>query len=101
MYTSGDPPPVELLRTPQFLGRLATWKQISFNFCYLCKQVPVCHALYCFSDMLIATLFKPGTKINSEHRPKYVHILAYASCVSEIYKKVLVATFQVAEHENV
>ena len=49
------------------------------------------YALYYFSDMLIATLFKPGTKINPEHRPKYVHTLAYASCVSEIYKKVLAA----------
>ena len=39
--------------------------------------------------MLISTLFKPGTKINPEHRPKYVHILAYASVVSEIYKKVI------------
>lgn len=47
------------------------------------------HEYFCsVSDMFISTLFKPGIKINPDHRPKYVHILAYASCVSEVYKKV-------------
>ena len=44
--------------------------------------------MFSISDMFMSTLFKPGTKINPEHRPKYVHILAYASCATETYKKV-------------
>ena len=52
-----DAPPVEFLRAPQFL------------------------------DLLLDVLFKPGSKLHSEHRPKYVYLLAYAASVYETYKK--------------
>jgi len=57
MYSSADPPPVELIRSPQFL------------------------------DMFIEALFKPGVKINVEHKPKYIYIVSYASSVVETWKK--------------
>jgi negative elongation factor C/D len=57
MYTSGDPPPVDLIRSPQFL------------------------------DMFIDALFKPSVKINAEHKPKYIFIVSYASSVVETWKK--------------
>lgn len=57
MYQSSDPPPVELLRVPQFL------------------------------DLLMESLFKPGTKINPEHKPKYIYLLAYGSSVFETFRK--------------
>ncbi|XP_023219870.1 negative elongation factor C/D-like [Centruroides sculpturatus] len=57
MYQSPEPPPVELLRVPQFL------------------------------DLLMDALFKPGTKLNPEHKPKYIYLFAYAASVHEIYKK--------------
>ncbi len=40
------------------------------------------------SDLFIDTLFKPGAKVNPEHKTKYIYLLAYASCVVEIKKKV-------------
>lgn len=52
-----DAPPVEFLRIPQFL------------------------------DLLVEALFKPGSKLHSEHRSKYVFLLAYATSVFETYKK--------------
>lgn len=51
------PPPVELIRVPQFL------------------------------ELLIDILFKPGSKMNPEHKSKYVFLLAYASSVYEIWKR--------------
>jgi negative elongation factor C/D len=57
MYTSADPPPVEMIRSPQFL------------------------------DLFIDALFKPGVKLNPEHKPKYLYIVSYASSVAEIWKK--------------
>ncbi|GAB6023719.1 beta ketoadipyl CoA thiolase, th1 [Chamberlinius hualienensis] len=57
MYTAPDPPPVELLRLPRLL------------------------------DLLIDSLFKPGTKINPEHKSKYIYLLAYTASVHEIFKK--------------
>lgn len=33
------------------------------------------------------SLFKPGTKLNPEHKPKYIYLLAYASSVFEVVKK--------------
>lgn len=51
------PPPVELIRAPQFL------------------------------ELLIDALFKPGSKLNPEHKSKYVYLLAYASSVYEIWKR--------------
>ncbi|CAH1779902.1 unnamed protein product [Owenia fusiformis] len=57
IYISHDPPPVELLRSPQFL------------------------------EMFTECLFKPGSKLNPDHKQKYIFILAYAACVFETYKK--------------
>ncbi len=34
------------------------------------------------------SLFKPGAKINQDHKHKYIHILAYAASVVETWKKV-------------
>ena len=55
LYNSSDPPPVELLRIPQFL------------------------------ELLIDSLFKPGSKLNQEHKSKYIFLLAYASSVCDTY----------------
>ncbi|KAL5012912.1 hypothetical protein ScPMuIL_011463 [Solemya velum] len=57
MYLEMNPPPVELIRVPAFL------------------------------DLLVESLFKPGFKINPEHKSKYVYVLSYAASVTEIYKK--------------
>lgn len=35
------------------------------------------------------SLFKPGAKINQDHKHKYIHILAYAASVVEMWKKVM------------
>lgn len=56
-YSSNEPPPIELVRNPQFL------------------------------DLLVDALFKPGVKLNQEHKPKYIYLLAYASSVCEILLK--------------
>ncbi|KAJ7422437.1 Negative elongation factor D [Willisornis vidua] len=57
MFTSMDPPPVELIRVPAFL------------------------------DLFMQSLFKPGAKINQDHKHKFIHILAYAASVVEMWKK--------------
>lgn len=57
MYGAPDPPPVDLLRVPHFL------------------------------DLLVDALFKPGSKINPDHKSKYIHLLAYAASVHETFKK--------------
>uniref|UniRef100_A0A8B9HYK3 Negative elongation factor complex member C/D n=1 Tax=Astyanax mexicanus TaxID=7994 RepID=A0A8B9HYK3_ASTMX len=57
MFSSMDPPPVELIRVPAFL------------------------------DLFMQSLFKPGAKINQDHKHKYIHILAYAASVVETWKK--------------
>ncbi|KAG9509055.1 Negative elongation factor D, partial [Fragariocoptes setiger] len=56
-YFSSDPPSVALIRVPQFL------------------------------DLLLESLFKPGSRINPEHKPKYIYLLAYAASVVEHTKK--------------
>jgi len=55
LYNSNDPPPVELIRIPQFL------------------------------NLLTDALFKPGSKLNQEHKSKYIFLLAYASSVCDTY----------------
>ncbi len=50
-----DPPPVELIRVPRFL------------------------------ELLVEALFKPGSRVNPEHKSKYIYLLAYASSVSETW----------------
>lgn len=32
-------------------------------------------------------LFKPGIKINPDHKPKYIYLLAYAASVCEVQPK--------------
>lgn len=56
-YQSSDPPPVSLIRIPLFL------------------------------DLILDSLFKPGSRINPEHRPKYIYLLSYAVSVVEQIKK--------------
>lgn len=56
-YTSNDPPPIDLIRTPQFL------------------------------ELLVDALFKPGVKLNPDHKPKYIYLLAYAASVCDVYPK--------------
>ncbi|KAF7278470.1 negative elongation factor complex member TH1 [Rhynchophorus ferrugineus] len=56
-YNGTDPPPIDLIRTPQFL------------------------------ELLVDALFKPGVKLNPDHKPKYIHLLAYAASVSEALPK--------------
>lgn len=57
MYSEQDFPPVDLIRVPTFL------------------------------DLLIETLFKPGSHVNPDHKHKYIHLLAYAVSVHETFKK--------------
>uniref|UniRef100_A0A8D8I5J4 Negative elongation factor D n=1 Tax=Culex pipiens TaxID=7175 RepID=A0A8D8I5J4_CULPI len=52
-YSSPEPPPIDLIRNPQFL------------------------------DLLVDSLFKVGVKINQEHKAKYIYLLAYAASVCE------------------
>ncbi|XP_045462012.1 negative elongation factor D [Harmonia axyridis] len=56
-YNSSDPPPIDLIRTPQFL------------------------------ELLVGSLFRAGVKLNPDHKPKYIHLLAYATSVVEIQAK--------------
>uniref|UniRef100_A0A8C2B3X8 Negative elongation factor complex member C/D n=1 Tax=Cyprinus carpio TaxID=7962 RepID=A0A8C2B3X8_CYPCA len=63
MFSSMDPPPVELIRVPAFL------------------------------DLFMQSLFKPGAKINQDHKHKYIHILAYAASVVETWKKIIHLVF--------
>lgn len=56
-YSTSDPPPIDLIRNPQFL------------------------------DLLVDSLFKTGVKINTEHKSKYMYLLAYAASVSETFTK--------------
>lgn len=53
-YSAADPPPIDLIRTPQFL------------------------------ELLVDSLFKPGVKLNPEHKPKYIYLLAYSASVCEL-----------------
>lgn len=53
-YSVADPPPIDLIRNPQFL------------------------------DLLVDSLFKAGVKINPEHKSKYIYLLAYAASVCEV-----------------
>ncbi|RZF32327.1 hypothetical protein LSTR_LSTR001791 [Laodelphax striatellus] len=71
-YNATDPPPIDLIRTPQLL------------------------------ELLVDSLFKPGVKLNPEHKSKYIYLLAYAASVSEtgrknINKEELKVTVQAVE----
>nr|KAF7423547.1 hypothetical protein H0235_008830 [Vespula pensylvanica] len=56
-YSAAEPPSIELLRNPQFL------------------------------ELLVDALFKPGVKVNPEHKSKYIYLLAYAASVCEVSAK--------------
>lgn len=56
-YQSPEAPQVAFIRIPQFL------------------------------DLILDSLFKPGSRVNPEHRPKYIYLLAYAVSVVEQIKK--------------
>lgn len=56
-YSGNDPAPIDLIRTPQFL------------------------------ELLVDSLFKPGVKLNPDHKPKYMYLLAYAASVCEYQSK--------------
>lgn len=58
MYSSNDPPPIELIRMPQLLC------------------------------LLIKALFKPGAVVNPDHKHKYIFLLAFATCAHETWRKV-------------
>lgn len=45
--------------------------------------------MFLFSELLIDSLFKPGVKLNPEHKSKYIYLLAYAASVCEVGKKSL------------
>ncbi|KAL7634199.1 UNVERIFIED_CONTAM: hypothetical protein RMT77_015528 [Armadillidium vulgare] len=57
LYSSQDPPVVDLIRIPQLL------------------------------ELLIDALFKPGSKVNPEHKGKYIYLLAYSASIYEVPKK--------------
>jgi negative elongation factor C/D len=52
-YSSNDAPPIELIRNPHLL------------------------------ELLVDILFRPTVKLNPDHKPKYMYLLAYAVSVSE------------------
>lgn len=78
LYSAADPPPVELIRLPQFMGMTV-----------LCVFVFIIIFFYRWNilELLLDSLFKPGVKLNPEHKSKYNYLLAYAASVAEVYKK--------------
>ena len=69
-YSAADPPPIDLIRNPQFL------------------------------ELLVDSLFKAGVKINPEHKSKYIHLLAYAASVVDNPAKKRPATERVLNKEE-
>ncbi|XP_014665962.1 PREDICTED: negative elongation factor D-like [Priapulus caudatus] len=57
MYSSNDPPPVDLIRTPQLI------------------------------ELLTEALFCPNSRVNPDHKSKYIYLLAYSASVHETHKK--------------
>lgn len=75
-YNAPDPPPIDLIRTPQFLGlHLIFYKKKNLFVTIF------------FVELLVDALFKPGVKLNPDHKPKYIHLLAYAASVYEMPAK--------------
>lgn len=82
-YSAVEPPPIELVRNPQFLG-------IIFVDCRKRHLVEINLVLtFCLqlAELLVDSLFKPGVKLNPEHKSKYIYLLAYASSVCETTPK--------------
>ena len=46
------------------------------------------HLFISLSDLLIDCLFKLSSRVNPEHKAKYIYLLSYAASVTETYKKV-------------
>lgn len=55
----------------------------SFSAFFVSPQIRV----PAFLDLFMQSLFKPGARINQDHKHKYIHILAYAASVVETWKK--------------
>jgi negative elongation factor C/D len=45
--------------------------------------------MHSFTELLVDSLFKPGIKLNPEHKSKYIFLLAYGASVFEVNKKSL------------
>lgn len=85
MFSSMDPPPVELVRPePRYRRRGGPCGRLYSAACFILPQIRV----PAFLDLFMQSLFKPGSKINQDHKHKYIHILAYAASVVETWKKV-------------
>lgn len=84
-YSGAEPPPIELLRNPQFLGK----QNCSNDIINFCARKAVCNNMLYLSltELLVDALFKPGVKINPEHKSKYIYLLAYAASVCETVPK--------------
>ena len=70
LYNASDPPPVELIRLV-LITLILDYKVF--------LRIPQ------FLQLLIDALFKPGSKLNQEHKSKYIFLLAYASSVCDTY----------------
>ena len=46
---------------------------------------PIFIHMFSLPELLIDGLFKPGSKINQEHKSKYIFLLAYASSVIDTW----------------
>lgn len=77
IYSSSDPPPIDLIRIPQLLGKHFNPNGATSD--YIQKIT--------LSELLVDSLFKSGVKLNPEHKPKYIYLLAYAASVCETQTK--------------
>jgi negative elongation factor C/D len=50
------------------------------------------------SDLLLNSLFKPGYTPHSDHKHKYVYLLAYAASVHEIWGEVNIISIRKKKH---
>lgn len=80
-FSASDPPPIDLIRIPLFLGKFSVqFSSNGFLKLYISRDLTV----FLFAELLVDSLFKPGVKLNPEHKPKYIYLLAYAASVYEI-----------------
>lgn len=88
-FSASEPPPIELLRNPQFLGMLIICNSNSNNknFIIIVFSIKINDETLHIIELLVDALFKPGVKINPEHKSKYIYLLAYAASVCETTKK--------------
>jgi negative elongation factor C/D len=86
-YNLPDPPPIDLIRTPQFLGRYDSIELLGSILIII------------ISELLVDALFKPGVKLNPEHKPKYIYLLAYTASVSDTCNRKGPAKRQIVKDE--